>query len=80
MRPIIPQIPFPLRVILAILLFALALVGFALPLLQGWLFVGLGIYFLCPEKGTAIFHKVRDKTREIKKRLFSRKSPSKEKL
>lgn len=65
MPSIVSKIPFPLRILLAILLVVVGLVGFVLPFLHGWFFIVLAIYVLYPEKGKAIFQKVKAKFRKI---------------
>ncbi len=68
------DIPYVFRVMAAIALIFLGIVGLLVPIMQGWLFIGLGIYVLSPTKGKTMIEKVRIKWSHAKERIRTKLS------
>ena len=68
------DIPYIFRVMAAIALLFLGIVGILVPVMQGWIFIGLGIYVLSPAKGKTMIEKVRIKWSHAKERISTKLS------
>lgn len=60
----IRYIPYPFRVVFAILMLIVGIIGLVLPILQGWFFLGIAAYTLYPEKSREVHEKIREKIKK----------------